>query len=384
MMGEFVMAEQDVRVETRFLVEIEPFIQWMTDVLMSRGFDRDEASDAGSWAAQTASYEVETHGARKLFHLLDHEFARSGSCVPQAKHEVLLPLPPLEVWDGRKKLGPAIARMAQARSVEMAVSQGMGVVFVRDCNHFGWGPAYALELLTDELLIGNACQGAIPIVTPIGGRDASIGSNAIAIAMNTGVEACPVFVWDTGTAAMSWGEVQKLCLEDGTLRPGAAVDAQGEPAVLANDAVSLLPAGTIGNALGILMELLAANVGAGDPHLRSEPTGDCPDGEPNTCVFIFFAFNLAVFDTLGFPNGRSRKDNVTRMVEAIFKDNGSARMVGLRKWQAKQRSDHYGGLLFAPESIVAFKEEAAARGIAFPDRVSEIEVSVEQIAVAGK
>ena len=72
------------------------------------------------------------------------------------------------------------------------------------------------------------------------------------------------------------------------------------------------------------------------------------------------------------------------MVEAIFKDNGSARMVGLRKWQAKQRSDHYGGLLFAPESIVAFKEEAAARGIAFPDRVSEIEVSVEQIAVAEK
>lgn len=378
------MAEQNVRVETRFFVETEPFKKWMTDVLMRRGFDRDEASEAGNWAAQTASYEVETHGARKLFHLLDHEFARSGSCVPQAQHEVLLPLPSLEVWDGRKKLGPAIARMAQARSVEMAKSQGMGVVFVRDCNHFGWGPAYALELLTDDLLIGNACQGAIPIVTPIGGTDATIGSNAIAIALNTGVEVCPVFIWDTGTAAMSWGEVQKLQLENGTLRPGSAVDALGQPAVQAYDAVSLLPAGTIGNALGVLIELLAANVGAGDPHFRSEPQGDCPDGEPNTCVFIFFAINLSVFDTLGFPHGRSRQDNVTKMVEAIFKDNGSSRIVGLRKWQAKQRSDHYGGLLFAPESIAAFREEADARGIAFPDGAKEIEVSVEQISVAGK
>jgi LDH2 family malate/lactate/ureidoglycolate dehydrogenase len=378
------MAEQNVRVEKRIFVETEPFKKWMADVLMHRGFDGDEASEAGNWAAQTASYEVETHGARKLFHLLDHEFARSGSCVPQAQHEVLLPLPSLEVWDGRKKLGPAIARMAQARSVEMAKSQGMGVVFVRDCNHFGWGPAYALELLTDELLIGNACQGAIPIVTPIGGTDATIGSNAIAIALNTGVAACPVFIWDTGTAAMSWGEVQKLQLENGTLRPGSAVDAQGQPAVLANDAVSLLPAGTIGNALGVLIELLAANVGAGDPHFRSEPQGDCPDGEPNTCVFIFFAINLSVFDTLGFPHGRSRQDNVTKMVEAIFNGNGSSRIVGLRKWQAKQRSDHYGGLLFAPESIVAFREEADARGIAFPDGAKEIEVSVEQVAVAGK
>jgi LDH2 family malate/lactate/ureidoglycolate dehydrogenase len=378
------MAKQDVRVETRFLVGAEPFTQWMADVLISRGFGPDEASEAGNWAAQTASYEVETHGARKLLHLLDDEFARSGSCVPQASHDVLLSFPSLEVWDGRKKLGPAIARMAQARSVEMATSQGMGIVFVRECNHFGWGPAYALELLTDELLIGNACQGAIPIVTPIGGTDARVGSNAIAIALNTGTEECPVFVWDTGTAAMSWGEVQKLRLEGGALRPGSAVDAQGKPAAQAEDAVSLLPAGTIGNALGILIELLSANVGAGDPRFRSEPAGDYPAGEPSTCVFIFFALNLAVFDALDFPNGRSRKENLAGMVDAIFKDNGQSRIVGLRKWQAKQRSDHYGGLLFSPESIAAFRAEASTQGIVFPEDCKEIEVSIEQIAVAGK
>ena len=41
--------------------------------------------------------------------------------------------------------------------------------------------------------------------------------------------------------------------------------------------------------------------------------------QQTTCVFIFFALNLAMFDGLDFPAGRSRKENVTRMVDSIFK-----------------------------------------------------------------
>lgn len=88
----------------RSLVASEPFKQWMKDVLVCRGFDEDEAAATADWAARTASYEVETHGARKLLSLLDHEFARSGSCIPRAKHTVLLSMPSMEVWDGQRKL----------------------------------------------------------------------------------------------------------------------------------------------------------------------------------------------------------------------------------------------------------------------------------------
>ena len=175
-------------------------------------------------------------------------------------------------------------------------------MFVRDCNHFGWGPAYALEHLTDDLVVGNVTQGAIPIVTPIGGDKPTVGSNAIAIALETGSKTCPFFLWDSGTAALSWGEVQKLQLEGAKLRPGTAVDTKGQPAVEAKDAAFLLPAGTIGNALGILIELISANMGSGDPRLRSEPPERVPEGEPSTCVFIFFALNLAMFAT-----GRARR-----------------------------------------------------------------------------
>ena len=153
-------------------------------------------------------------------------------------------------------------------------------------------------------------------MTPLGGVTPTVGSNEIAVVMNTGLEDCPHFLWDTGTAAMSWGEVQKLRLEGAALRPSACVDSEGGPAVLAADAACLLPAvggsavclwmssvlqGTIGNALGTLVELLAANVGAGDPRDRFAAPEGVPAGEPNTCVFIFFAVNLAVLINLGSP-----------------------------------------------------------------------------------
>lgn len=225
----------------------------------------------------------------------------------------------------------------------------------------------------------------------------TLGSNAISLALSTGgVEECPFFLWDTGTAAMSWGEVEKLRAEQelgnatskgeapGTLPAGGAVDAEGNPAVLASDASFLLPAGTIGNALAVIIELLAANVGAGDPRNRSEPPENVPEGEPTTCVFTFFALNLSIFDGLGFPGDRSRKENVKRMVDAIFTDNGSSRIVGQRKWAAKQRSEAHGGdLLFAPESIVAFEAQSELYGVEMPPH-TELELTASGVSVAAK
>ena len=42
----------------------------------------------------------------------------------------------------------------------MANKSGMGMVMVRNCNHFGWGPAYALTHLedNDDLVLGNITQ----------------------------------------------------------------------------------------------------------------------------------------------------------------------------------------------------------------------------------
>ena len=374
----------NVTTQSRYLIRSGPFKEWMKQVMLSRGFDEQEARLSAEFSAIAAQYEVETHGARKLLHLLDDEMQRSDSCHPAVQHEVLVRAGALEVWDAHRKLGPAVAYQAQARAADLARSQGAGVVLVRNTNHFGWGGAYALHFMQDGLLSGNVCQGAIPIVTPVGGNQATMGSNAISIAMETYSKECPMLLWDAGIGAVSWGEVQQRRL-DGTLLPGGcALDAQGNPTSDANVATSILPAGSIGNALGLLIELLAAQIGAGDPKCRSGEPEKVPAGEPVTCVFVHFSVNLSLFDEFAFPHGRSRSENVAAMVEALLQSNGSARLCGLRKWQARQRAENSGGLLFARQSIDAFQREAEARGVPLPADVREIEVDVPAIQVAGK
>ena len=72
------------------------------------------------------------------------------------------------------------------------------------------------------------------------------------------------------------------------------------------------------------------------------------------------------------------------MIDALFKGNASARLCGQRKWQARQRSERAGGLLFTPESIEAFRGEADARDIPLPWEMREVQVDVPVLDVARK
>ena len=99
---------------------------------------------------------------------------------------------------------------------------------------------------------------------------------------------------------------------------------------------------------------------------------------------MHFSLDLKQFDALSFPHGRSRSENVAAMVDASLRGNGSARLCGLRKWQARQRAEKAGGLLFAPESIEAFRAEADAGGVPLPSDVRELQVDVPTVHVANK
>ena len=370
--------------QRRFLVAENEFQRWFEQVLSARGFDATEAQLATTFATTAALYAVETHGARKLLHLLGDEFRRSQSCHPAVEHEVIVNADALEVWDAHLKLGPAVAHLAQQRAHELASRAGVGIVCVRNTNHYGWGGAYALQFMQDGFLSGNICQGAIPIVTPIGGNEPRMGCNAVSIALESHSPDCPFFLWDAGIGAVSWGEVQRSLLDGSPLPTGCVVDKHGQKTTHADEAASLLPAGSIGNTLGMLIELLAAQIGAGDPRFRSAPPNDTPAGEPVTCSFVHFCLNLNLFNALAFPHARSRAENVAAMAEALLYGNGSARLSGMRKWQARQRAEEAGGLLFSTESMDAFRHETESQGVPFMSDVREVQVHITELHVARK
>jgi LDH2 family malate/lactate/ureidoglycolate dehydrogenase len=89
--------------------------------------------------------------------------------------------------DAHRGLGSVSATKAMALAVELAASQGIGAVGVRDSTHFGIAAYYAMLALPHEF-IGIAFSNAGPEIAPWGGTQAVVGTNPWAVAIPAGTE----------------------------------------------------------------------------------------------------------------------------------------------------------------------------------------------------
>ena len=86
-----------------------------------------------------------THAGLKALNLDDHFGSKSHDgmvrgCVPRASVEVIPSrFKAVEKWDAHRKLGPAVAKAAMARAMELADEYGVGTVAVDNAFHYLWG-----------------------------------------------------------------------------------------------------------------------------------------------------------------------------------------------------------------------------------------------------
>ena len=71
---------------------------------------------------------------------------------------------------------------ANEKAIEKAKKTGVGIVTVRESNHFGIAGYYA-KMACAEGLLGMACTNSEAIMVPTFGKKAMLGSNPIAVAM---------------------------------------------------------------------------------------------------------------------------------------------------------------------------------------------------------
>jgi LDH2 family malate/lactate/ureidoglycolate dehydrogenase len=114
-------------------------------------------------------------------------------------------------------------RWAMKLAVDKAQSMGMAAVTVRNSYLSGRG-AYHAEEAARQGLVGIHVAAAPPMVAPHGGTRAALGTNPLAVGLPCDPE--PV-VFDMGTSAVMFGEVQRRLRSGEALPPGVAVDASG-------------------------------------------------------------------------------------------------------------------------------------------------------------
>lgn len=202
------------------------------DVFQSFGFSEQESEEIKDVLLKADLYGIESHGMQRMVRY--HKGIQKGTIHPEAKPEVVFETPISAVIDGHNGMGQLISIYAMKKAIEKAKTTGVGIVSVRNSNHFGIAGYYA-KMACDEELMGMACTNSEAIMVPTFGRKAMLGSNPIAVAMPA--DPYPFF-FDCSTTVVTRGKLEMYNKMNKPLPEGWALDKDGHASTNAPDVLS--------------------------------------------------------------------------------------------------------------------------------------------------
>jgi ureidoglycolate dehydrogenase (NAD+) len=213
--------------------------------------------------------------------------------------------------DAGHALGLVAGRAACIEAARLARENGIGVVAVRNSNHFGAASVYTLEMARQGVL-GLSFTNSDALVAPHNGLHPLFGTNPISLAVSGLGE--DLFCADFATSQVSYSKVKHHREQGLPLGPGWAVEEEGE--------LALKPlGGHKGHCLGMMVEILCALL-AGMPldhelsHLYAPPFD-----EPRRVAHLFLAIDVAAFRDPGeFRHDLSRLMGIVRDQPAAGQD----------------------------------------------------------------
>src|SRR5687768_5439815 len=149
------------------------------EVLGALGVPEDDARLVADSLVQADLWGHQSHGFLRLPWYAAR--LRSGAMVVRTVPEVLSDTGPLLMLDGRDGIGQVLADRARGLAVERAGRFGVGVVGVRNSNHFGTAMYFTRRAARDGC-VAVLTTNASPAMAPWGGREKRLGTNPWSIA----------------------------------------------------------------------------------------------------------------------------------------------------------------------------------------------------------
>ena len=191
------------------------------DVFQKYGFTRADGEVIVNVLLQADLYGIESHGIQRLIRY--HGEITGGVVDVGAVPETLGETAFTAVIDAKRAMGQLVSANAMKTAVEKARNTGIGMVAVKNSNHFGIAGYYA-QMASAEDLLGICMTNSEAIGVPIYGKKAMLGTNPIALAF----PASPAdFLYDAATTVVPRGKIEVYNKNGKRLPDGWAVDADG-------------------------------------------------------------------------------------------------------------------------------------------------------------
>jgi LDH2 family malate/lactate/ureidoglycolate dehydrogenase len=219
------------------------------------GVPKSHAQLAADTLVQADLWGHQSHGMLRLSWYIAR--LQSGAMKSKTKTTLISDSKSIAVLDGGHGLGQVIAKKAVKEAVTRAKSHGIGVVSVRNSNHFGTC-MYFTRMCAKQGTVALLMSNAGPNMAPWGGMKKKIGTNPISIAVPGGIHG-PV-VMDMANSGVARGKIYLAEKLGKDIPLGWALDSNGEPTTDPKKAIEglILPmAGHKGYVLGAMIDILS-------------------------------------------------------------------------------------------------------------------------------
>ena len=193
------------------------------------GFSKEDSETITDVLLLSDLFGIESHGMQRLVRY--HKGIEKGMMKVNAQALVVHETPVSAVIDAQDGMGQIVGKKAMKMAIQKAKTTGIGMVTVRNSNHFGIAGYYS-RMAQLEGLLGISMTNSEAIAVPTFVRIAMMGSNPIAISM----PAHPVpFHLDMSTCVVTRGKLEVYNKKDAPLPLGWALDANGKDTSDAKD-----------------------------------------------------------------------------------------------------------------------------------------------------
>jgi LDH2 family malate/lactate/ureidoglycolate dehydrogenase len=241
-------------------------------VLADVGADAEAAALVADCLVDADRRGVHTHGLVRLPSYVAQ--ARAGEVVPGARPVVVREEGPTALLDARRGFGAVSGVAATDTAVERARRYGVGVVAVREANHFGAASYYARRAAAAGF-VGLAATNTPAVMAPTGGREPTLGNNPFALAAPA-LPGRPPLVLDMAQTAVARGRIKLAELNGEAIPEGWALAPDGASTTDPTAALAgaLLPFGGYkGYGLALAVEVLAGVLSGAPPSREIVNTG---------------------------------------------------------------------------------------------------------------
>lgn len=255
------------------IVSLEELHSTYETILVSRGMPADTASRLAGGFVEMANEGVYSHGINRFPVFIGQ--VDKGQIQLNAIPECVNSMGALEQWDCQYGPGVLNGLICADRAMELAREYGIGMVGMRNSNHWMRGGAYVLRMARQGFA-GIAATNSIAVMPAWGGKDHRIGTNPLIMA----IAGDPPVVVDCSMSQYSYGQLQNYVLADKELPVVGGYDDNGE---LTKDAKVLwenkriLPMGFWkGSSMSIVLDMMLTAITGGNsvPAITEDQDGE--------------------------------------------------------------------------------------------------------------